>query len=121
MTGSLLMMGAFVLSLLLMILGIVAFKYWRRRVARRSPLHGKKLANLPGQQLATRINDHGDNLLLAGIVTYLSCPAMLFAWAISPVRGETARFGALEWKFGAAATGLFAVGRGRFTVKWDGP
>src|SRR3546814_3341533 len=71
MTGSLLMMGAFVLSLLLMILGIVAFKYWRRRDARRSPLHGKKLANLPGQQLAIRINDHGDNLLLAGIVMYL--------------------------------------------------
>src|SRR3546814_1842427 len=79
-----------------MILGIVAFKYWRRRDARRSPLHGKKLANLPGQQLAIRINDHGDNLLLAGIVMYLSCPAMLFAWAISQVQWETARFGAMR-------------------------
>src|SRR3546814_1712240 len=102
-----------------MILGIVAFKYWRRRDARRSPLHGKKLANLPGQQLAIRINDHGDNLLLAGIVMYLSCPAMLFAWAISQVQWETARFGAMDWLFVVAATGLFAFGMWRFTVNWD--
>src|SRR3546814_542211 len=119
MTGSLLMMGAFVLSLLLMILGIVAFKYWRRRDARRSPLHGKKLANLPGQQLAIRINDHGDNLLLAGMVMYLSCPWMLFGWAISQVQWETARFGAMDWLFVVAATGLFAFGMWRFTVNWD--
>src|SRR3546814_4128019 len=119
MTGSLLMMGAFVLSLLLMILGIVAFKYWRRRDARRSPLHGKKLANLPVQQLAIRINEHGDNLLLAGIVMYLSCPAMLFASAISQVQLETARFGATDCLCDVPATGLFACGMGRVAVNRD--
>lgn len=119
MTGSLLMISAFVLSLLLMVLGILAFKYWRRRDARRSPLHGKKLANLPGQQLATRINDHGDNLLLAGIVMYLSFPAMLFAWALSQVPWETAHFNAMDWLFVVAATGVFAFGMWRFTAHWD--
>src|SRR3546814_4413156 len=56
---------------------------------------------------------------LAGIVMYLSCPAMLFAWAISQVQWETARFGAMDWLFVVAATGLFAFGMWRFTVNWD--
>jgi hypothetical protein len=119
MTGNLLMIGAFVLSVVLMLAGIVAFKYWRNRDARRSPLHGKKLANLPGQQLAARMNDHGDNLILAGIVMYLSFPGMLFAWAIANVQWETATFRTVDWLFVVCAVGLFAFGMWRFTVHWD--
>ncbi|WP_417474049.1 nuclease-related domain-containing protein [Luteimonas mephitis] len=119
MTGNFVMICSFVLSLLLMIIGILAFKYWRRREARRSPLHGKKLANLPGQQLATRINDHGDNLLLAGIVMYLSFPAMLFAWATTRVQWETAHFGTADWLFVIGAICLFAFGMWRYAVHWD--
>lgn len=119
MTGNYLMIGAFVLSVALMLVGIIAFKYWRKRDARRSPLHGKKLANLPGQQLATRMNDHGDNLTLAGIVMYLSFPGMLFAWAITNVQWETAHFRTVDWVFVISAIGLFAFGMWRFVVHWD--
>lgn len=119
MAGNLLMIGAFATSLALMFIGIFAFKYWRRRDARRSPLHGKKLANLPGQQLATRLNDHSDNLLLAGIVMYLSFPAMLFAWAISRVRWETVQFRPLDWIFVIGAVALFGFGMRSFAKHWD--
>jgi len=119
MTGNLLLIGAFVLSVVLMLVGILAFKYWRKRDARRSPLHGKKLANLPGQQLAVRMNDHGDNLTLAGIVMYLSFPGMLFAWAIVNVPWETANFRTVDWLFVIAAVGLFAFGMWRFMAHWD--
>lgn len=119
MTGNLMMIGAFGMSFLLMVVGILAFKYWRKRDARRSPLHGKKLANLPGQQLTTRINDHGDNLLLAGMVMYLSFPVMLFAWALSRVQWEKVDFGIIEWIFAIAATLVFAYGMWQFVVHWD--
>lgn len=119
MAGNLLMIGAFATSLALMFVAILAFKYWRRRDARRSPLHGKKLANLPGQQLATRLNDHGDNLLLAGIVMYLSFPAMLFAWAISRVPWETIQFRTIDWILVIGAVGLFGFGMRSFAKHWD--
>jgi hypothetical protein len=119
MTGNLVMIGAFVLSLLLMVVGILAFKSWRKRDARRSPLDGKRLANLPGQQLTNRINGHGDNLLLAGILMYLSFPAMLLAWAISRVRWETVHFRTIDGLFVIGGLGLFAFGMWRFVVHWD--
>lgn len=119
MTSNLVMIGAFVMSVVLMMLGITAFKRWRRRDARRSPLDGERLANLPGQQLIARINDHGDHLLLAGIVMYLSFPAMLFAWAISRVQWDMVSFGIVDWIFVIGALGLFAFGMRSFAAHWD--
>ncbi|MGY0798892.1 nuclease-related domain-containing protein [Lysobacter sp. A286] len=119
MMGNLLLLGAFAVSVVLMIIGVAGLKVWRRREARRSPLHGRKLANLPGQQLIARVNDHGDNLLLAGLVMYLSFPMMLFAWAISRVKWETVRFGIAELIFVISALGVFAYGMRSFARHWD--
>jgi len=119
MMGNLLLIGAFALSVVMMIVGVAGLKVWRRREARRSPLHGRKLTNLPGQQLIARVNEHGDNLLLAGLVMYLSFPMMLFAWATTRVQWERVRFGIAEWIFVIGALGLFAYGMRSFVRHWD--
>lgn len=118
MIGNLVMFGAFALSVFLMFIAVVSLKLWRRRDARRSPLQGKKLANLPGQQLIARANEHGDNLLLSGLVMYLSFPMMLFAWAISRMDWDEVRVGAADWVFVIAAIGVFAWGLRDFVRHW---
>ncbi|GAA3923726.1 nuclease-related domain-containing protein [Luteimonas lutimaris] len=118
MTGNLVMIGAFVLSVALMLAASIAVKYWRRRDTRRSPLHGKKLANLPGQQLVGRMNDHSDELLLASIVMYFSFPVMLLAWAMSRVQWETVQLRTMDWLFVIGAIAMFAYGLRRFVVHW---
>jgi hypothetical protein len=119
MIPNLVMLGAFLLSMLLMVVGILGFKTWRKRDARRSPLNGKKLANLPGQQLMARVNDHGDDLLLSGIVMYLSFPVMLLAWAMTRVQWQAVRIGLGDGIFVVAALGMFLYGLRRFARHWD--
>jgi hypothetical protein len=119
MTSNLMMIGAFLLSVVLMVGAILIFKAWRKRDARRSPLNGKKLANLPGQQLMARVNDHGDDLLGSAAVMYFSFPVMLFAWAIARVQWESVHFGVTEGIFLIGALGLFAFGFRGFTRHWD--
>lgn len=107
------------LSLVLMTAGVLGFKAWRKRDARRSPLHGKKLANLPGQQLTSRVNEHGDDLVLSGIVMYLSFPAMLMAWALSRVQWQTVQLGFYEGVFFLCALVVFGYGFRKFVRHWD--
>lgn len=108
MIPNLVLIGIFALSIALMFLSIGALKLWRKRDARRSPLHGKKLANLPGQQLLKRVNDHGDDLLLASIAMYISFPIMLLAWTILRVRWNEVRFGFSEGLYLLAGIAVFA-------------
>ena len=119
MIANLVMIGAFALSFALMMIGILGFKAWRKRDNRRSPLNGKKLANLPGQQLMARISDHGDELLMSVTVMYLSFPVMLLAWAMTRVRWQDFQFRTDEWWFVLGALGMFIYGLRRFTKHWD--
>lgn len=108
MTPHLVLIGVFALSVAMIFACVGALRLWRKRDARRSPLHGKKLANLPGQQLLKRINAHGDDLLLAGTAMYISFPFMLLAWAVLRVRWHEVRFGLSEAIFLLAAIAVFA-------------
>lgn len=102
------MFGAFALSVTLIFACIAGLRAWRRRDDRRTPLYGKKLANLPGQQLVGRINDHGDELLLSAVGMYFSLPIMVMAWALVKVRWEAVSFGGTEVLFLLAGLALFA-------------
>ena len=110
MTGFLLMVGAVGVSTLLIVIAVLARKLWLRKDARRSPLHGKKLANLPGQQLTSRLNELGDEVLSAGMLMYMSFPIMLFAWAISRTRWESVQWHGADWIFVIGAVSMFAYG-----------
>jgi len=117
--SNLVFISAFVLSTLLMLGAVFGFKAWRKRDSRRSPLNGKKLANLPGQQLMTRVNDHGDDMMGGALLMYLSVPGMLFAWAMSRIQWESVRFGVSEAMCTVGAIALFAYGFRQFAKHWE--
>lgn len=119
MTSAFVLIAAFVLSVGLILASVLGLKAWRKCDARRSPLHGKKLANLPGQQLMALVTNHGDGLILATMIMYFSIPVMLCAWAISRVQWQGVRFGLNEGLFALAAVALFLSGLRTFIRHWD--
>jgi hypothetical protein len=119
MTSVFVLLGAFFVSVVLLLVSVLGFKAWRKRDARRSPLNGKKLANLPGQQLMARVTDHGDELIIATMLMYFAIPLMLCAWAINRVQWETVRIGSHEALFALSALVLFLFGLRSFIRHWD--
>lgn len=119
-TSLIVFMGPFLLSASLMVASVIAFRAWRKRDDRRSPLSGKKLANLPGQQLTARINDHGDEMLSALVIMYLSIPLMVFGWALTRMEWKPVRLGFNEVLFAISAVAVFLFGLHSFIRNWDG-
>lgn len=113
MVSNLIFLAAFLISVALLLVCVLTIKALRKRDNRRSPLHGKKIANLPGQQLMTRITDHGDNLILAVMMMYFALPVILGLWALHRVDWSTVKFGFNEGLF--LAGGLVAFGYGLAT------
>lgn len=113
------MLGAAATSLLLSVIAVLARRLWLRKDARRSPLHGKKLANLPGQQLNARLAEINDDMLSAGMLMYLSFPLMLFAWAIARTKWDSVQWHGSDWQFVIAAALLFAFGFRSFAKHVD--
>ncbi len=110
MLSNLIFLSAFLITSALIIACVALAKLIRKRSSRRSPLQGKKIANLPGQQLIARITDHGDDMIAAFMVMYLSLPIALFAWSIGRVDWTKFQFGASEAVFLAAGVAMFAFG-----------
>lgn len=110
MISTLVFFGTFAISVTLLLLSALTIKALRKRENLRSPLHGKKLANLPGQQLTKRITDHGDNLILAVMIMYFSLPVMLGLWAIHQLNWSEVRFGLNEGIFLVGALAAFGFG-----------
>jgi hypothetical protein len=119
MTSVFVLIGAFVLSVVLLLASVLGLKAWRKRDARRSPLNGKKLANLPGQQLMARVTDHGDELIIATMLMYFAIPLMLCAWAINRVQWQSVRFGFNEGLFALTAVVVFLLALRSFIRHWD--
>ncbi|HET6397303.1 MAG TPA: hypothetical protein VFF91_10730 [Pseudoxanthomonas sp.] len=110
MISNLVFLGTFVITACLLLVSAKAVKLLRNRGNRRSPLHGRKIANLPGQQLLSRLNEHGDNMISAFMLMYFSLPLALSMWAILRVDWAAVRFGFTETVFVAAGIGLFGYG-----------
>lgn len=119
MLGLLLMLGAMGVSTLLTVIAVLSRRSWRRKDARRSPLHGRKLANLPGQQLTARLSELNDEILSAGMLMYLSFPIMLFAWALSRTRWDSIHLHRADWLFVIGAVSVFAFGLRKFVHHID--
>jgi len=103
-----LIFGAFAASLILIFSAVFILTWWRRRDARRSPLYGKKLAHLPGQQLIERIGKYDEEIQFAATGMYFAIPVMALAWAVLKIDWETVRFGPTEVVF--AVVGLLLFG-----------
>lgn len=98
------------LSLLLIVLCSVVFKFLHKRYERRGPLHGRKVGHLPGQQLLARIQDHNDRIGTAMSIMYMAFPIMFMIWLTMEFDWRHAGFGVNEAMFLAGGALMFAWG-----------
>ncbi len=104
----------FFLSVGLALACVLMFKALHKRYARKSPLWGKVVGHLPGQQLLQRVGDHHDELLMAALLMFLAFPIAFATWAGSRLQWHVLRFGFGEALFVALGIGLFAFGLFRY-------
>lgn len=105
---------AFVLSVGLALLCVLAFKSLHKRAARKSPLSGKVVGHLPGQQLVQRAGDHHDDLLMAVMLMFLAFPLAFSTWAGARLRWDAIQLGFGEAAFALLGVGLFGIGLYRY-------
>lgn len=110
MMGNLLMLAAFGVSIAFGVVGILFLRWQRARQDRRSPLHGRQVGHVPGQQLVDRVADSQEEMLLSVILMYFSIPLMLLAWALHRLPAERIRFDSNAWLF--VLGGLAMMGYG---------
>ena len=113
MISSLALLLAILIPLAFAVLSVLAYVWWIRRDKRRSPLRGK-LQHSAGEQLRTRIQEHGDEMLGAWMLMFLSGPICMLAWALQFVRWSRVGIGIREIVFLCCAVVLFAYGFQRF-------
>jgi len=108
MKANLIMLAVCGLSIAVTGVTLLCLALWRKRFERRSPLHGRQVGHVPGQQLVKRHNDASDGMLLSGLLMYFAAPIMLLAWAILRVPPERLSPDGTTWIFVVAAVLLFA-------------
>jgi hypothetical protein len=88
----------------------LTYKATRKRYQRRSPLHGRKVGKLPGEELVVRISHHETELLAAVMLMYMALPIMFMTWASQHIDWNRLSWGSHEWIFLIGATALFGYG-----------
>lgn len=110
MKANLIMIAAFAVSLACSVVTVFGVLVWKERIQRRSPLHGRQVGHVPGQQLVKRHGEAGDGMLISGLLMYFSAPTMLMAWALARVPPERMRLDGATWIYVAGAVLMFACG-----------
>ncbi|QNP39674.1 nuclease-related domain-containing protein [Lysobacter solisilvae (ex Woo and Kim 2020)] len=103
-------LAPFALSAGLALTFALAYKALNRRMSRRSPLAGRKVGKLPGQELVERVSDHETDLLLAVMLMYMALPLMFLGWVGTRFRLDTVVWGSVETIFLLGALALFGYG-----------
>ncbi|KAF1708520.1 hypothetical protein CSC70_12795 [Pseudoxanthomonas kalamensis DSM 18571] len=91
--------AVFIGSALITIVIVLALKIMRERQQRRSPLHGRQIGNVPGQQIQDRINKAGDEAGFGVDVMILALPMLFLIWATMRIDWTQVRFGTSELIF----------------------
>lgn len=110
MKANLIMLAVCGLSLAFSAVTVLCISLWKKRIERRSPLYGRQVGHVPGQQLVKRHSEAGDGMMASGLLMYLSAPLMLLAWAMVRVPLDRLRPDSTTWIFVLAALLLFAWG-----------
>ena len=100
----------FLMSVALTLACAFAFKAWHKRQLRRSPLQGRKLGYLPGQQLLERVAYHDTEVMTAIMVMYFALPLMFTLWAGWRIDWSRLHWGAPETIVLVGAVGMFIYG-----------
>lgn len=101
--------AALIFSALIAGLVVAVYRIVLRRRQRRSPLSGKQLGHVPGQQLQERIDKHTDEMDYGLQIMLIALPLMYMIWITMRVDWSTVRYGSGDILFvlGWAATFLF--------------
>ncbi len=91
--------AVFLGSVLITALIVLAFKALRKHRQRRSPLHGKQIGHLPGQQLLDRIDKAGEDAGVGYDIMIIALPMMFLVWATLRIDWTQVRFGIDEAMF----------------------
>ncbi len=118
MKGNLLMIVAALLSILLCIFCVLIFKAMQKRTQRRSPLDGRQVGHVPGQQLVERFENSQDDMMMSVMSMFLSFPLMLQAWAISSLSPNQVQFDKSDFVFIFGALLMFGFGLRSFIKNW---
>lgn len=103
-------LAPFLLSAVLALAFALSYKAASRRMSRRSPLAGRKVGKLPGQELVERVAAHETDLLLAVMLMYMALPLMFMGWVGVRFRLSAVEWGTPETIFLLAAIALFGYG-----------
>lgn len=107
--------AAFLSSLAVTALILLLFKALRTARRRRSPLHGRKIGHVPGQQLLDRIDDADRESDFGFDIMILALPMALLMWASMRIEWQTFTFGATEVAFLIAWALMFGYGFWQFS------
>lgn len=91
--------AVFLISLLVTALIILLFKVLRTVRQRRSPLHGKQIGHVPGQQLIDRIDDADRESSFGYNMMIMALPMLFMVWASMRIDWRTIKLGAAEIGF----------------------
>ena len=100
----------FLSSILVTALIILSFKVLRTIRQRRSPLHGKQIGHVPGQQLLNRIEDADRESTFGYDVMIMALPMLFLVWASMRIDWQTVTFGAAEAGFSVGWLLVFGYG-----------
>lgn len=88
--------AVFVASVLVTVGVVLAFKALRNRRRRRSPLHGKQIGHVPGQQLLDRVEREDDEVRHGMDIMMMAMPMLFLVWATMRIDWTRIRFGGVE-------------------------
>lgn len=88
--------AVFVGSLLLTLIITLGSRGVRARWRRRSPMHGRKIGHVPGQQLLERIEKESFEIGHALDVMIMALPMLFLVWATTRIEWAAAQIGSLE-------------------------
>jgi hypothetical protein len=88
----------------------MAYKAAARWRSRRSPLAGRKVGKLPGQELVERISSYETDLLIGVMLMYMALPLGFMAWVGTRFRLDQLTWGGRETLFLVIALGVFTYG-----------
>lgn len=102
--------AVFLSSVFVTALIILLFKVLRAVRQRRSPLHGKQIGHVPGQQLLDRIGDADREADFGYDVMIMALPMLFLVWASMRIEWQSVTFGVAEACFFAGWLLMLAYG-----------
>jgi hypothetical protein len=100
----------FLLSSGLALAFALSYKAASKRISRRSPLAGRKVGKLPGQELVERVSSLEADLLLSVMLMYMALPVAFMTWVGIRFRLTSVQWGWTETIFLLVAVFLFGYG-----------